>query len=498
MLGKTSSFKSIEFLIIYEKVSRWEHIFVSRETNLVKNTFLLSLGRFLPKAVQIITLPIITDCLTKAEYGTHDLISTLVMLLMPIATLQIQSAAFRFLIDCREDDKQKTEIISNILAVVFPVSFVVSLGLVIFYPGFNLIFRIVLAVYFFLESLESTLAQIARGVGNNKAYSIGAIALAWINGLGIVLALKMMNKGLMGLIVSIAFSYLIAFIYFCITLKIWRYFKISAINKSKTKELIAYSWPMIPNNLSNWVLKLSDRLVITAYLGIGATAVYGVANKIPNVLAMSQSVIVNAWQENASMAVKDSDSSEYYSRVFDTVFSLMIGFTALLIGFTPVMFKLLIRGNYEDSYIQMPLLILAMFFYCMSGFHGGIYVAHKKTKSVGVTTMTAAAINLAIDFLLVNHIGITAGSISTLVAYIVLYVYRTLDSRKFQPIKYDFKKQGLLFALVTAMLVMCFIRNFYLNCVNIVIGTIVFCILNKKMMISVVKRIKRVFKKTTA
>ncbi len=76
---------------------------MSREKELVKNTFILGLGRFLPKLVQIITLPVITACLTKNEYGTYDLIATLVMLLMPIATLQIQSAAFRFLIDCRGD-----------------------------------------------------------------------------------------------------------------------------------------------------------------------------------------------------------------------------------------------------------------------------------------------------------------------------------------------------------------------------------------------------------
>lgn len=468
---------------------------MSRETNLVKNTFLLSLGKFLPKAVQIITLPIITACLTKSEYGTHDLISTLVMLLMPIATLQIQSAAFRFLIDYRNDKEGATDLITNIIAVVFPVSVVVSIGIFIFFPGYGSLFRTVLAFYFLLESLEATLAQIARGLGNNKAYSIGAIALSWVNGVGIVCTLKFMNKGLMGLIVSIAISYFVALIYFCVTLKIWKYFKFSLVNKKRILELMAYSWPMIPNNLSNWVLKLSNRLVITAYLGLEATAVYGVANKIPNVIAMAQSVIVNAWQENASMAVKDSDSPEYYSKIFDKVFSIMIGFTALLIGFTPIMFRFLIRGDYEDAYIQMPILIMAMFFYCMSGFQGGVYVAHKRTKSVGITTMTAAAINLAIVFLLVKQIGITAASLSTLVAYVVLYVFRTVDSRKFQPIKYNFKKQSMLFLLVVIMLVLCFLKNFYLNCINIILGIFSFSVLNKYLIRTGFEKVKAFIKK---
>ena len=461
---------------------------MDREKELVKNTFLLSLGRFLPKLVQIITLPILTAGLTKSEYGTHDLIATLVMLLLPFATLQIHSAAFRFLLDCRNDTERSSEIITNILVVVIPVSFVVSLGIFLLFPGFRAPFKIVLALHFFLESIETTIAQIARGLGNNKAYSIGAIALAWVNGAGIVLALKMLNKGLTGVIVSVAFSYFIALIYFCVTLKIWNFIKLSLVSLKKIGELMSYSWPMIPDELSNGALKLSDRLVITTYLGLEANAVYGVANKIPNILAMTQIVIVNAWQENASIAVNDSDSSEYYFKIFDLVFCLMIGFTALLLGLMRIIFRILIRGDYADAYIQMPILILAMFFYCMSGFQVGIYVAHKKTKSVGMTTMTAAAINLIIDFLLVNHIGITAGSISTLVAYVALYFFRAIDLRKFQPIRYNFKKQGILFALITAMFVISFLNNFYLNCINIVAGIIIFSVLNKSLIKGIVTK----------
>ena len=80
---------------------------MNREKALAKNTFIIAIGTFLPKFSSIITLPIITGGLTKAEMGTYDLISTLVSLFLPVATLQIQSAAFRFLIDVREDEKQK-------------------------------------------------------------------------------------------------------------------------------------------------------------------------------------------------------------------------------------------------------------------------------------------------------------------------------------------------------------------------------------------------------
>ena len=78
-------------------------MFMSREKELVKNTAILSIGRFLPKLFSSFTLPVLTLYLSKKEYGTYDLIGTIVMLAIPVATLQIQSAAFRFLLDCRND-----------------------------------------------------------------------------------------------------------------------------------------------------------------------------------------------------------------------------------------------------------------------------------------------------------------------------------------------------------------------------------------------------------
>ena len=53
---------------------------MNREKALAKNTFIIAIGTFLPKFSSIITLPIITGGLTKAEMGTYDLISTLVSL----------------------------------------------------------------------------------------------------------------------------------------------------------------------------------------------------------------------------------------------------------------------------------------------------------------------------------------------------------------------------------------------------------------------------------
>ena len=401
------------------------------------------------------------------------------MLAVPIATLQIQTAAFRFLIDCRDNKEECSVIVSNIFIVTIPISIVVSIIIQFFFSEWNVYIRILIAVYFFLDTIQATIGQVSRGIGNNKAFSISAIIASATSMITVIVTVFCMKMGLLGVSIALVLSQLISAIYLIYKIDLFSYLSISNISTKCVKELLAYSWPMVPNNLSGWVLKLSDRLVITGFLGIEANAVYAVANKIPSLLSTAQTILVMAWQENASIAVEDNDADKYYTKMLDTVFNFMFGFTVLLIAATPIIFKILIRGDYAEAYFQMPILILAMFFCVMSSYFGGIYIAHKRTVNVGITTMIAAVINLAIDLIFVNMIGIWAGSISTLIAYVFLYVYRLFNCQKFQKIDINYKKQVFLVLIMIVLLISCFMQKTVLNIINIVAAVMLFGFFNK-------------------
>jgi len=101
-----------------------------------------------------------------------------------------------------------------------------------------------------------------------------------------------------------------------------------------------------------------------------------------------------AWQENASLASQDNDKDAYYTQMCNGVFRILYGIMGLLISCSPILWSLLIRGDYNDAYKQLPILYVAILFSCMASTLGGIYIAYKKTKSVGITTTIAAVINL--------------------------------------------------------------------------------------------------------
>lgn len=467
---------------------------MSRESKLVKNTLLLSIGTLLPRLATFITLPILTGYLTKEEYGTYDLITVLVTLYLPALTLQIQTAAFRFLIDQRENETEVKSIITNIYSFILPITLIGLIFLWLFLPG-RINIKLYICLYFAMDILVNSSRQIARGLNRNIDYSISAAMSSFGNMIFASIFVWWLRMGLTGAVLSLLISAFASLIIIVFRLKLYLYVDFSYISWEKLKLLLRYSWPMVPNNMSMWVMRLSDRLVVTYVMGVASNAIYAVANKIPSLLNVAQSAFTLAWQENASIVSKDDDAGAYYSLMFYTLFNLMAGFMGLIICATPVLFVILIRSDYSDAYYQMPILFLATFLYAMATFLGGIYVAYMKTKSVGVTTALAASFNLIVDLALIRWIGLYAASGSTLVSYLFLLIFRMIDVQKIVRIKYNYKNIILVSGLLIIECVFCFQKNTIMNTINIVLGVLGFILLNQSFIKVVWNKLQKILRK---
>lgn len=469
---------------------------MKREEKLIKNTIIIAIGNFLPRLASFIVLPILTGYLTQEEYGTYDLITVLVSLLLPAVTLQIQTAAFRFLIDVRGDLKEEKRIVTNIFAFTFPVSIIALI--ILYFALFQLepLVRLLICIYFIFDILVNTARQIVRGLSKNMDYSISAIIGSCGRLLFALVFVLWLRTGLVGATLTLIASVAVEFLYLIFRTRLHRYIDFSLLSKSTVKKLLKYSWPMVPNSMSMWVMRLSDRLVVTFFMGVAANAVYSVANKIPQLLMIAANTFDMAWQENASMASKDDDASTYYTQMFRAVFDFMAGVFGLLVAVAPIMFSLLIQGDYVDAYCHMTILFLAIFFLSIAAYLGGVYVAYKKTTSVGITTALAAVCNLVFDIATIQWIGLYAASGSTLISYLFLCIYRMIDLKKFVDIRYDLKRIVIVVLVLIAMSVLCFVNNTVCNILNLAIGIAMFCILDGKMIMVLVRKLMRKVKKS--
>lgn len=464
---------------------------MSREVKLAKNTFILSIGTFFPKLAAFITLPILTACLTKEQYGTYDLITILVSLLLPVTTLLIHAASFRFLIEHKNDKEYAKLYFTNSVSFSVPVSIVSLAVLYFFLPIDSIAIKIWICLYLFFDAMVANVRQITRGMSRNLDYSISAIISAAIKVVFAIILVQILKYELLGAVVTLALSSFVSLLFLIFKIKAYELLDLRLVNRKTIKEMLSYSWPMVPNNMSSWVMSASDRFVVTGFKGLPANAVYAVANKIPNLLGLAQSTFSMAWQENASIASSDEDVGKYYSKMFKVMNNFYTGCLGLIIACTPLLFKLLIRGDYSEAYPQMPVLFLSVFFHCMASFFGGIYIAFKKTRSVGITTVVAALVNLLVDLALIESIGLFAASGSTLISYMLLFFYRMSDVRKIVKIKYDMKAFMLSMLILIIECTLCFINNTYVNIINVCFGVAMFFLLNKEVVGKIIEKLRK-------
>lgn len=108
-------------------------------------------------------------------------------------------------------------------------------------------------------------------------------------------------------------------IYLFFKLKAWKYYKPKLVDLSLIKEVCGYSLPLVPNQISGWILSASDRTIIAKFLSVAENGVYSVANKFSNLVGTFYGFFNLAWVETVSVHYNDSDRDEFIGDMMETV-----------------------------------------------------------------------------------------------------------------------------------------------------------------------------------
>ena len=252
---------------------------------------------------------------------------------------------------------------------------------------------------------------------------------------------------------------------------------------------------MVPNQLSWWIITVSDRTIITYILGVGMNGIYSAANKFSSICTSLFGIFNLTWAESASMYIGDKDSSEYFSNIISTTLKLFIALCFGIISFMPFVFKFLITGEgYAEAYFQIPILMLSTIFSIAVSLFGSIYVALKKSGEIAKTSIYAAIINIVVNLLLINFIGLYAASISTFIAYLAMSIYRYFDIQKYKRIKIDKKLIAISVITGSVIVVIYYIRNTYLCLLGALISVIFALLYNKNLLFNIFQIVKKKIK----
>ena len=459
---------------------------MNRERALLKNTVIITIGKICTQLITFFLLPLYTSILTTEEYGTVDLLNTLVSLLLPIVTFQVEQAVFRRLIDNRDKERYKKNIIST---AIFSVLIQCIIYLCIFFaiaPFVNNQYKYFLATNVVSYIFASLMQQIARGLGDNLKYAVGSFLSALSTIIFNMIFLVAFKFGANGMLMANMLGQVVCATYFVLSLKLYKYISVKAYKKKLLKKLWTYSIPLIPNAISWWVFNSSNRVIISAVLGVAKNGVFSAASKFSSVYITIYNIFNLTWTEMVSLHINDADIKVFLNK---TINEMLKFFTALGIGIIacmPIVYPIMIDNSYWEGYNQVPIMIVGSIFNIVVGLISTIYVAKKNTKAIASTSIVSAIVNIIVNLILINFIDLYAATIASLIAYSTMSVYRLYDiKKKYFEIKIDKKFILSTIIVLAVILLIYYSSSIILFFTGILIAIIYAFMINRKRLKSI-------------
>lgn len=453
---------------------------------LFKDTFVFALGSLGSKVILFFLVPLYTNFLSKAEYGIADLVFTTSQLIIPLVSVVIFEAVIRFglMKDKNPAEVLKAGIIIGGLGTLLTVAIT---------PVFSFYTPIAewkwyLCIYVILNFNNNIIKSYLKVKNKNKQFAIISIVQTLALATSNVLLLTVFNIGIRGYLLSNIFATGISLLISTFAGKVIIDIKNAKTNWKLLKEMLIYSSPLILNDLSWWVIHSSDKYMVEVMIDESALGLFTAATKIPALINVLISIFGQAWNISSIKEMDSSNDTSFYSKVFEGYTFMAFCSCVFLVTIIKPFMSIYVGKEFNDAWMYVPLLLVSAVFAAVSSYFGQLYAALKKSVNNMLTTLTAAIINIIVNYFFILLVGVWGAVIGTVVSYIVVAFVRMIDIRRFVNIKINFIKFLLncLIILSQGIIVSLNIHILLFSIISIVL----FIFINYKTIVSVINAIK--------
>lgn len=461
---------------------------MNKEKQLAFNTIAYFFGSLGKGISTILIIFIGSYYISPDSMGIYDLVISTITLFQPIIIFQINDAIYRWLLDPEYDNDKiisigvkiavRNLIITNIIFIV--ISFFITIN-----------YSWIVLVLLNINCIYPIFQQITRGLKNHSVFAKSGIINAILIVALTIFFVCILNLDILGLYLAQLLANLCSVIYMYINQrKIIKFTGHKKYEHNLGRSMIKYSVMMIPNSINQWVIKTLDKYTILLFLTKYDNGIYSVAHRFPEMLLMFNNMFHSAWIEQAIVEYDSDDRDEYYSKIFAQYSNFLFGLIIFLIPVTKCIFPFVVGQEYEHSWQYIPFMYIGVIFFGFAAFYGTGYLSTRKTGGIMKTSLLAAILNTLINVIFMKHFGLQTASVSSCIAYFVMWIVRLLETRKYFKIKFNYLK--IIFLTIICILYAIIINktNIYEDVILLCISIVIFIILNQKLIQYIIKKIK--------
>ena len=185
---------------------------------------------------------------------------------------------------------------------------------------------------------------------------------------------------------------------------------------------LRFSLPIVPLQLSTFVLSASDRFIVLRDLGATATGRYQVAYTLGAVGISLLTFLNLAWLPRIFAIADRRTRAAVLAASRDGLYRLLVPVTIGIALAGPVLLRIWAPRSFRTEQL-LPVIVLVVAStipVCTAFVHSRVLLSEGRSAVVAVVTVVAASVNVALNLALVPHLGINGSALATLVSYSIL------------------------------------------------------------------------------
>ncbi|MCK5571194.1 MAG: polysaccharide biosynthesis C-terminal domain-containing protein, partial [Bacteroidetes bacterium] len=208
--------------------------------------------------------------------------------------------------------------------------------------------------------------------------------------------------------------------------------------------LLGFGLPYVPAGLASMLIQVMNRPILEALKGKAAVGVFQANYRLGIFMMLIVSMYDFAWRPFFLAHASDPDAKPLFARIL-TYFVLLTTSVFLFLSFfledivqLPLFwgYTLLAEPYWGGLYIVPVVLLAYIFLGVYNNLMAGVYI-EKRTRILPIVTVTGAAVNVAINYLLIPSLDLMGAALATLASYVVMALLLYTLVQKFYPIQYE-------------------------------------------------------------
>jgi O-antigen/teichoic acid export membrane protein len=383
----------------------------------------------------VILLPVLTKTLSITSYGSWALVSTTIALVPMLTSLGLRGAMIRFLA-ASKDMRNTQEVFYSLATVVLAGSLVASALFLLFArPIAATLFNdeittaLFLPLNIFFACVNLFIVDFFRAFQQAKKYSALTFLQAYVQ-VSLVAFFVLLGYGLQGALLGLLLEQLFVFFVTMYLIRVEIGFAIPRF--VRTREHLAFSLPLVPGDMSQWITNSSDRYLVGIFLGVAAVGYYSPAYTLGSTILLISSaltvllpsVLAKYYDEGNMEDVRTilKYSLKYYSGI-----AIPCAF-ALSVLSKPLLIILSTPQIAANGFLVTPLVAGGMLPLGAYQLLVQVVMLKKKTPFIGTVWMAAAALNFGGNLILIPRLGLIGAALTTLLAFALAFALTTVYS----------------------------------------------------------------------